>query len=103
MDALYDEAADGTFLVSVRAQPGARSAGPAGAHGDALRIRVREPADKGRANAAIARELAAVLGVRAAQVTLASGGSSRAKRFRVEGCSREQLRAALHAASTPAG
>lgn len=100
---MFDEAADGSFLVSVRAQPGARTAGVAGIHGDALRIRVREPADRGRANVAVGRTLAAALGLRPAQVTLTAGGSSRTKRFRVEGCSRAELRDALRAATDAAG
>lgn len=100
MDALFDEAADGSFLVSVHAQPGARTAGVTGTHGDALRIRVREPADRGRANAAITRELAAALGLRSAQVTQTAGASSRTKRFRIEGCTRDELRAALRAATS---
>jgi uncharacterized protein (TIGR00251 family) len=98
VDPLFDDAADGSFLVSVRAQPGARTSGVTGIHDGALRIRVREPADRGRANAAIGRELAAALGLRPAQVTMTSGGSSRAKRFRIEGCTRDELRAALHSA-----
>jgi uncharacterized protein (TIGR00251 family) len=103
VDALFDEAADGSFLVSVHAQPGARNPGVAGTHGDALRIRVREPADRGRANAAITRELAAALGLRGAQVTLAAGSSSRAKRFRIDGCTRAELRAALRAVTDSGG
>ena len=98
VDRLYDAAADGSFLVSVRAQPGARTAGIVGTHDDALRIRVREPADRGRANAAVVRELASALGLRSSQITLTAGGSSRTKRFRIDGCSRDELRAALRSA-----
>lgn len=74
---------DGSVVLTVHAQPGARVSEVAGEHGGALKIRVAAPALEDRANAALARFLAAALGVPVKAVTLASGARSRQKRFRV--------------------
>ena len=68
--------------------PGARRTEIVGLHGDALRIRIAQPAERGRANKAVARLLSEELGV---QVRLASGASSRRKRFVVAGMSVGEL------------
>ena len=72
-------------IVTVHAQPGAKSPGVAGAHGDALKIRVSAPPVDGKANRAIAESLARSLGVPSSHVSLLSGETSRRKRFRLEG------------------
>jgi len=91
--------ADGAVVLRVHAQPGASRTGTAGVHGDALKVRVREPADKGRANRAIEAVVADMFGVAPSAVTITSGASGRAKRVRVEGVMPEEavekLRAAL--------
>lgn len=79
----FSRAADGTWIVRVHAQPGARRTEVAGLHGDALKVRVREPALEDRANDALARFLAEALGVAQRDVVLASGARSREKRFEV--------------------
>jgi uncharacterized protein (TIGR00251 family) len=77
--------ADGTLVLSVHAQPGAKRTEVAGLHGDALKIRVAAPALEDRANAALVDFIAARLGVARRDVTLMSGDRSRAKRFNVRG------------------
>lgn len=77
-------AANGAWILRVHAQPGARCTEVAGEHGDALKIRVREPALEGRANEALARFIAEALGVARSSVTLLSGEKSREKRFAVD-------------------
>lgn len=72
-----------TVVVTVK--PGSRK-GPlveADENG-ALTIYVREPAIEGKATEAAARLLADHLGVARTRVTLASGATSRIKRFRVD-------------------
>ncbi|GAA4599982.1 uncharacterized protein YggU (UPF0235/DUF167 family) [Actinoplanes octamycinicus] len=76
------------FSVPVRVRPGAgrtrvggRYAGP---HGPALIIAVGAPAVDGRATEAVRRALADALGVRAAEVTLRLGATSRDKVFTVD-------------------
>jgi uncharacterized protein (TIGR00251 family) len=72
---------DGCVLV-VWVVPGARRTEIVGRHGDALRIRVTAPPEKGKANRAVQRLLAASFGTR---VALLSGAGSRRKRYLLEG------------------
>jgi uncharacterized protein (TIGR00251 family) len=83
MEPWFSRAADGAWIVRVHAQPGARRTEVAVLHGDALRIRVREPALEDRANVALAQFIAQSLGVARRDVVLASGAKSREKRFEV--------------------
>ncbi len=72
-------------MVTVRVKPGSKK-GPlveCGDDGD-LTIYVRERAVDGKANAAVVRLLAEYLGVPREQVKLASGATSRLKRFRID-------------------
>lgn len=71
--------------VVVTVKPGSRK-GPLVETADdgSLTIYVREPATEGKATAAVARLLAEHLGVPRSAVTLASGATSRIKRFRVD-------------------
>ncbi len=66
-------------IVPVRAQPGARKDAVLGERGGALRVAVSAPPERGKANAAIQDVLAEALGVRASQVGLISGETSRDK------------------------
>jgi len=71
-------------ILFVRAQPGARRIGAAGAWNGMLRIAVAAPPEDGRANEELSREVAALFGLRASAVRLVGGERSRAKRFRLE-------------------
>jgi uncharacterized protein (TIGR00251 family) len=83
MSAWCRRAADGAWIVCVRAQPGARRTEVAGLHGEALKIRIAAPALEDRANEALIEFVARRLGVAKRDVTLESGGKSREKRLRV--------------------
>lgn len=75
---------DGTeLMVRVWLVPGASRSGVVGAHGDALKIRVSAPPERGRANAAAVALLREAL--RPAVVELVSGESTRRKTFAVRG------------------
>jgi hypothetical protein len=78
-------------------QPGARRAGFAGRHGDAVRLRVDAPPVDGRANAAVVAAVAEPFGLRAAQVTIVGGASARAKRVRLDGVDPAAATAVLRA------
>lgn len=65
--------------------PGASRSGVVGEHGDALRIRVSAPPERGRANAALRALLAELLGVSRRDVEIVRGASSRRKTVRVSG------------------
>jgi uncharacterized protein (TIGR00251 family) len=76
---------DGDALVlTLHVQPGAKRTEIAGAHGDALKIRLAAPPVDGKANAALVRYLAGAFGVPMRQVTLVRGDSSRQKVLRIE-------------------
>jgi len=66
-------------------RPGASRAGIGGSHDGALVVRVCEPASDGRANAAVARELAERFGVARRSVRIVSGTRSRRKVVEVDG------------------
>jgi uncharacterized protein (TIGR00251 family) len=83
--ALYDTAGDDAIVLRVHAQPGAGRSAVVGRHGDALKVKVAAPPQDGRANDALVGLLAEQFGVKAAQVTLVGGATSRSKRFRIEG------------------
>lgn len=74
---------DGAALT-VWVVPGARRSEVVGFYGDALRIRIAAPPERGQANKAVATLLRQHLG---APVRLASGAGSRRKRFVVVGMS----------------
>jgi uncharacterized protein len=74
---------DEGWVLSIRAQPGARRSEVAGAYGDALRIRIGAPANDNKANAELVRFLATSLGVPRRSVTIARGHTSRDKAVEV--------------------
>ena len=76
---------DGTLLVHVHAQPGAKRTELAGLHGEALKIRVAAPALADRANQALVEFLAQAFGVVRRDVSLVAGAKSREKRFEIRG------------------
>jgi uncharacterized protein len=82
---LFDIRGDGTLVVRLHVQPGAGRTTVTGRHGDALKVSVAAPPEKGRANAAVERLVAASLGVPASAVTVVGGASSRQKRVAVSG------------------
>jgi uncharacterized protein len=79
----YTVRSDGTILLSVLVQPSARRPGIVGRHGDSVKLRVAAPAEAGRANRAVCDLVASVLGTRPADVTVATGTSSRHKRLAI--------------------
>ncbi|MDZ4771694.1 MAG: DUF167 domain-containing protein [Planctomycetota bacterium] len=80
--------------LSVRAQPGSRRSGLIGFWNGTPKIAVTAPPENGRANEEIAREIAAVFGLRPAAVTQVGGAKSRAKTFRLE-CAPDRVLARL--------
>jgi uncharacterized protein (TIGR00251 family) len=79
----------------VRVAPGASREKIVGRHGDALKVLVREPPEKGRANEAVERLLAAALRVRRGDVKVVRGHASRDKVVLVRGLREADLRARL--------
>lgn len=79
------EAVDGSLVLNLHIQPGAKQTGFAGLHGEAMKIRLAAPPVDGKANAALCAFLADFCALPKSAVTLISGQSSRTKRVRVEG------------------
>ncbi|HRH74722.1 DUF167 family protein [Zoogloea sp.] len=79
------QAGDGSVVLMLHIQPGARKTEVAGLHGDALKIRLAAPPVDGKANAALLAFLAKVCGVPKSAVSLLSGETSRSKRVRIVG------------------
>jgi uncharacterized protein len=75
--------------------PGARRDGVLGLHGDAVKVAVRAPPEKGRANEAVLDLLAERLGVLRAQLTLERGTASRDKTVRIAGLDAAEVRRRL--------
>ena len=82
---LFEISDKGTVFVRVHVHPGAGRTSVVGRHGDALKVKVAAPPTAGRANEACSELLASIFGVKAADVTLSAGASSRSKRFEITG------------------
>ena len=76
-------------------QPGAKKTEVAGLHGEALKIRLAAPPVEGKANACLIAFLADRLGVTKSAISLVSGGTSRAKRVRINGVDSLSVKKAL--------
>lgn len=81
--------------LSVWAQPGAPRDRVVGRMGDAVKIAVTAPPEKGRANQAIERFLARAFGVPAASVAIVAGASAKRKLVRIAGVSPDALQSWL--------
>jgi uncharacterized protein YggU (UPF0235/DUF167 family) len=83
--------------LKVRVTPGARETAITGWQDETLRLKVREPAEKGRANEAAIRLLAASLNIPISAFALKRGQTSREKLFEIDGLTDDQVRARLGA------
>jgi uncharacterized protein len=82
--------AGGATRLRLRVVPGAREAGVVGRHGEAWKLRVTAPPERGRANDAAVRLLADTLRVAPESVTLIAGHGSRDKVVEVTGLDRAE-------------
>jgi len=85
------------IVLPVSAQPGARKNGITGAHDGRLRVAVTQAAEKGKANQALIKVLAAELGLKKSQIQLASGPTSPQKQFLISGMTLDELRSRVDA------
>lgn len=72
------------LLLDCHLQPGAKSIGFAGQHGERLKIRISAPPVDGKANGMLLDFIAKSFGVSKRQVSLLSGQQSRQKRLLIE-------------------
>jgi uncharacterized protein len=82
-------------LVRLKVVPGASRSRIVGPHGDALKVQVAAPPERGRANAAVCALLAEILGVPPRTVVLVRGETDARKIVRVEGLSPEEVERGL--------
>ncbi len=81
-------AADGTLLLQIAVQPGARKPGFAGFHGsngERLKLKVAAPPVDGKANEAVVEFLADFLDTASRQIEIVRGQSSRQKTVAISG------------------
>lgn len=78
--------------VFIRVQPRASANEIAGAHGEALRIRLTAPPVGGAANDALIEFLAATFGIARSDVTIVAGSSSRSKIVELRGIAEDRVR-----------
>ncbi len=83
------------LFLKVRVVPGSSRDKFGDLHGDAIKINVSAPPEKGKANSAVGKLIANTLNLRPSQVTLSSGETSREKSFLIEGIELEELVARL--------
>jgi len=74
---------DGSIVLEVHAQPGAKRTAVAGVHGECLKIRLAAPAMEGRANAALVAFLAELFRVPQRSVSILRGETARRKTLRI--------------------
>ena len=82
-------------MVPVSARPCAGRDAILGERAGAVRIGVSAPPERGKANEAIAEILARSLEIPARQVTILGGGTSRSKRYLIEGMTPQEVREKL--------
>lgn len=84
----------GVFL-QLKVVPGASRENVAGWLGDVLKVRVRAPAERGKANAAVERLVAEALGVALNAVRITAGRTSPRKTLEISGLSLAEIHAKL--------
>ncbi len=95
IDRLSIRDVDGGAILSVKVVPGSSREKIAGVLGGALKITTSAPAEKGKANAAVAKTLAGMLGVSPRDVQLLAGQTNPRKEFLIAGMSAAAVRKKL--------
>jgi uncharacterized protein (TIGR00251 family) len=88
-----------TTRLRIRVSPGARTTELVGRQGEAWKVRVAAPPERGRANDAVLKLLADRLGVARGELTLVSGASGRDKVVELQGLSAEEADRRLEGAA----
>jgi uncharacterized protein YggU (UPF0235/DUF167 family) len=81
--------------LEIRVQPGARRNGFVGWYGPLPKLAVTARPVGGAANAAVVETLAAALGLRARQIHIVGGATSRTKRVEIDGLTVRELADAM--------
>ena len=84
-DAAFKLSGDGSVSLLLHVQPGAKRSAVAGAYGDRIKVAVASPPVDGKANSALIKFLADVLGCSKSGLSLTSGLTGRDKTISVQG------------------
>lgn len=84
-------------FLRIRVSPGARSDEITGWLGETLKVCVKAPPERGKANDAVVALIADSLSIPVGRVSVERGAGSRDKLLRVDGITEKQLRARLAA------
>ena len=87
-----------TIRLNLRVSPGAGHSAVVGRHGDAWKLRVAAPPERGRANASVVDLLATSLDLRKPDVRIVGGAVSRDKVVEITGLSLEEAERRLTSA-----
>jgi hypothetical protein len=87
-----------TIKLPIKVVPGSARDCIAGWLGDTLKVRVRAPAERGKANAAVEEIVAKALGVPKARARIVSGNTSAQKVIEISGLSESEIQ---HRLSNP--
>jgi hypothetical protein len=77
--------------LRIKVVPGSSRDGLAGWLGDTLKVRVRAPAERGKANAAVEDILAAAVGIAPGQARIVAGHTSARKVVEISGVSEAEI------------
>lgn len=83
--------ADSVVKLSIKVVPGSSQERITGWLGDSLKVRVKSPAERGRANSAVVNIIATALGVPANNVHLATGKTSSRKVIEITGLAEAEV------------
>ncbi len=92
---IYVSEQDGVVRLEIKVVPGASRDRLMGEWNGRAKIGVSAPPEQGKANAAVERVIAALLGVRARDVTIVQGLTSPLKTVEIAGVDAVQVRQAL--------
>lgn len=92
---IVDDPRPQTVRLKVKVVPGSSRDAIVGWLGDALKIKVTAPPEKGKANDAVVKSLAAALGLTTDAMTVVSGHSSPSKVIGIVGLDEESVKTAL--------
>ena len=87
-----------TIRLNLRVSPGAGRSAVVGRHGDAWKLRVAAPPERGRANTSVVSLLATSLEIRRPDVRIVGGGISRDKVVEIVGLTLEEAERRLASA-----
>ena len=87
-----------TIRLNLRVSPGAGRSAVVGRHGDAWKLRVAAPPERGRANTSVVNLLATSLEIRRPDVRIVGGGISRDKVVEIVGLTLEEAEQRLASA-----